>query len=420
MHTSKTLPALLLASAMTAYAEDTFPPATVQFINHLIREAVITHPSIEAAEARTQAATAAIGAVRLWEDPQLGLGLTAARRSMRQDDGDIFVGLDQMLPRRGLYDAEKRRMTADQQVQQATRRQTAVELGLSVSQAVLELALADELIRLQTENLAWLQTIVKTAGERAKNPDATATETLRMESEFAVRTQSLASLKRQRAQFTTTLNLLLGRAADTRWNSLALDGAASELANASALKARLERDNPQLGAMRHQIEGAQAEADASREKRKPVFSVGVGTNTYSGGDFRDAMFAVKVTLPWFNRSIYQADTARAESLRDATRSDLAAQERELYMQLTRLITEAQNNQQLVSAYTTEVLPKTEKALETLQNAWVSSKATLLEVLDARRSLLEARQEQKRALAASHVAYQALSAITGGNIKTKGN
>ena len=86
-------------------------------------------------------------------------------------------------------------------------------MGLSVSQAVLELALADELIRLQTENLAWLQTIVETAAERAKNPDATATESLRLESELAMRTQTLASLKRQRAQFATTLNLLLGRCA---------------------------------------------------------------------------------------------------------------------------------------------------------------------------------------------------------------
>lgn len=419
MHTSTTLPALLIALAVTALAEDTNTPATSQFIKRLIHEAVTTHPSIEASEARTQAATAAIRAVRLWEDPQLGLGPTAARRSIREDDGDIFVGIDQMLPRPGLYKAEQRRATAEQQVQQATRRQTAAELGLSVSQAVLELALADELIRLQTENLAWLQTIVETAAERAKNPDATATESLRLESELAMRTQTLASLKRQRAQFTTTLNLLLGRAPDTPWQPLVLDARASDLANAAALKVRLERDNPRLAAMRHQIEGAQADADASHEKRKPVFSIGVGTNTYSGGDFRNAMFALKVTLPWFNRSVYDADIARAESLRDATRSDLEATKRELYAQLTRLMTEAQNNGQIVSAYAREVLPKSEKAVETLQSAWVSSKATLLEVLDSRRSLLEARQEQKRALAAQHVASQALSAITGGIIKTGG-
>jgi outer membrane protein TolC len=418
MHTFLRIHFVALLLAVSAQADDSSTRVTPEYIKRLIGEAVASHPSIEAAEARSQAANSAINAVRLWEDPQLGLGATAARRSMRMDDGDIMVGLDQMLPRKGLFRAEKRRATAEQQVRQATRQQTEAELGLTVGQTVLELALADELIRLQSENLDWLKTIVGIAGERAKNPDASATESLRLESELALRTQSLDSLKRQRVQYATTLNLLLGRAEDTT-GALALDNSPSRLTNAIALRQRLEENNPQLAAMRHQVEGAQAEADASREKRKPVISVGVETNTYSGGDFRDAMFAVRVTLPWFNRSVYQADIERAENLRDATLGDLAAQQRELYTQLITLITEAQNNQELFDSYSEEVLPKTEKAVETTQNAWVSSKATLLEVLDARRLLLDAQAEQKRALASRHVADQALIAITGGHLQQPG-
>ncbi|HRE84592.1 MAG TPA: TolC family protein, partial [Opitutaceae bacterium] len=302
MHTFLRIHFVALLLAVSAQADDSPTRVTPEYIKRLIGEAVASHPSIEAAEARSQAANSAINAVRLWEDPQLGLGATAARRSMRMDDGDIMVGLDQMLPRKGLFRAEKRRATAEQQVRQATRQQTEAELGLTVGQTVLELALADELIRLQSENLDWLKTIVGIAGERAKNPDASATESLRLESELALRTQNLASLKRQRLQYAATLNLLLSRSTDTAISALALDNNPSRLTNAIALRERLEQNNPQLAAMRHQAEGAQAEADAAREKRKPVISVGVETNTYSGGDFRDAMFAVRVTLPWFNRS----------------------------------------------------------------------------------------------------------------------
>ena len=85
----------------------------------------------------------------------------------------------------------------------------------------------------------------------------------------------------------------------------------------------------------------------------------------------------------------------------------------MYSQLITLITEAQNNQATFESYADEVLPKTDKAVETIQSAWVSSKSTLLEVLDARRTLIEAKQEQKRALASRHVADQALIALTGG-------
>ena len=73
MKTSRSLSALALslAAVFTAQAEDSATPA---FIARLVKEAVTTHPSVEAAQARTQAATSAISSIRLWEDPQLGLG----------------------------------------------------------------------------------------------------------------------------------------------------------------------------------------------------------------------------------------------------------------------------------------------------------------------------------------------------------
>lgn len=399
--------------AATASAESGATPLSSALITRLVNEAVTSHPSVSAAQARTEAAAAAIGAVRLWEDPQLGLGFTLARRAMRADDGDIRLGVDQMLPRRGLYEAEKRKAVAEQQMQQAGQRQIANDLGLSVAETLVELALADEVILLQAENLSWLKTIVGTAEDRAKNPDGTATETLRLESEQAMRTQTLATAKRQRGQMVRTLNLLLGRRMDQTWPPLTLPDQTKAPPGVAALKTRLEISNPQLAALRHQMDGAQADTDAAREKGKPILSVGVETNTYSRGDFRDAMFGLKVTLPWFNRSVYQADLARAKKLSEASRGDLAAQQLTLYNQLSVLLTEAENNRQFVSAYRSEVLPKSEKAVETLQGAWVSSKATLLEVLDARRTLLEARQEQKRALAAEHAALHNLTNLTGG-------
>lgn len=419
MHISKSMAAFALALA-TANAEEHPASANTFLIQRLVNEAVVKHPKVGAADARTQASAAAVRAVRLWEDPQLGLGAMAASNINRQGNGDIQASFDQPLPRLSLYKAEQRRAAADQLTQQATQRQTANELGLSVAQAALELTLADEVIRLQAENLAWLKTIVKTAEERAKNPDATATETLRLESELAVRTQTLASAKRQRAQFATTLNLLLVRAPDAPWEALTLPVQAQDILSSIALKVRLEHDNPQLDAMRHQVEGAQAEADAARARSKPMFSVGTQYFTYSRGSINDSMlvFGFKMTLPWFNRSVYKADIERAENLHTAAQQDLAAGQRELYTQLTALITEAKNQQQRAEAYTNEVLPKTEKTVKTLQNAWVSSKATLLDVLDARRLLLDARQEQKRALAARHVASWSLTALTGSLAKAQ--
>lgn len=389
------------------------------YLNKLIAEAVSKHPKIEAAEARSQAALQAIGAVRLWQDPELGLGATAARRSMRQDDGDIRVAFDQMLPRRGLYDAKKRRATAEQQMQKAERHVTANELGLTVAQTVIELALADDTLSFQEQEIHWLETSVKTAQERSKNPNATSVEPLRLESELAVRSQKWESAKRQRVQLAKTLNILLLRDPVSSWPVLTLPVKDARQASATALREDMEKNNPRLMALRHQVEAAQAETDAAKEKRNPVFSVGVETNTYSGGDFRDAMLMIKMSLPWFNHSAFKADIAQAENLKRAAEGDLAAEAREFYAQLTLLITEVENSSRLSATYQTDVLPKSLMAVESTENAWVSSKATLSEVLDSRRALLDARQEQKRAAAAQQAALQSLSAITGNLVKIKG-
>ena len=76
-----------------------------------------------------------------------------------------------------------------------------------------------------------------------------------------------------------------------------------------------------------------------------------------------------------------------------------------------MLTEIESQRQVVQAYTNAIIPKSQQALETIQNAWVSSKATLLEVLDAHRTLLEARQESVRAQAAAEAARQSLTSLT---------
>ena len=405
--------ACALADTTTIQAESPGHPASTDFITHLVNEAVATHPKVQAARERSAAALAAVGAVRLWEDPQAGIGFMAARRSMRQDNGDTSLSLEQMLPRPGLYKAEKRKAEADFQAQRAVELLTANDLGLATAQATLELALADELIRLQAEDTAWLATAEHTAEERAKNPDASGTEALRLQSELAMKQQALDAARRQRAQYARALNILTGRSIGTPWQELSLPQAVAPVAGMAALQGRMAAMNPQLASMRQMAASAQADADAARERRKPVFSAGIQTSNYSGsGDLRSTQLMIKMSLPWFNSSGYGADIAMADRVRLAARSDLAAGERELQMQLTALTTEAENDLRMVETYNQDVLPKAEKTLETLQSAWLSSKSTLLDVLDARRALLGARQEKQRALAARHAAVWSLNALTG--------
>lgn len=389
-------------------------PVSTALLNSLIAEAVRAHPKTGAARARVVAARQAIDAIPLWEDPMAGAGFMAADKMMRRDDGDIVLGIEQTLPKPGLYRVEKNRAAAEAGMAVAEEGVTASELSLAVARTVIELALSDDLIRLQSAEVDFTRSLVQAAVERSKNPDSTAVESLRLESELALLTQNLEAAVRQRGQTARSLNLLLLRPPESSWGPLTLptSGANAAPSSAAALRVEMERRNPRLLALRQAMDVASAETEASRWKQKPTVSVGVETNTWSGGDFRSAMFSLKISLPWFNRKTWQAETARRSSLEAAARKDLEAELLEFSTRLTELLTTVENQSRLADSWQNAVIPRAEKSLTALQSAWLSSKSTLLEVLEAQRLLLNARQSCQRAAAAALDARQQLQALAG--------
>ena len=372
-------------------------------------EAQQKHPTVEGARAKLAAASAGVRAVRLWDDPMASFSLTAARRSMRMDDGDVGLGFEQQLPRPGLYGAMKTKAEAEQRAQAAGVLAAKSELGMETANAALELALADEAIALATQQVEWVQQMSANARERAKDPSSSAAEALRLESELARERQNLAAMQRERQQRARQLNILLGRPVSQSWARLSLPGIATA-PELSTLLGRLASANPRMQGLRHMAAAANAETTIARRERQPGVTLGVDTNTYSGGDFRDATFGVKVTLPWFNDRVYRANEERAAALAEAARNDLAAAERALQSQAIAASTSARNGAQQAAAYSAEIIPAATRAAEAVANAWLSSKVTLLEVLEARRSLLTSRLEEKRFLAAHRAALETLRAL----------
>ena len=73
-------------------------------------------------------------------------------------------------------------------------------------------------------------------------------------------------------------------------------------------------------------------------------------------------------------------------------------------------TEAETAARQANTVAIEVIPRAQKAAESTQNAWISSKASLLEVLESQRALLNARLEERRFVAAHRAALETLRSI----------
>jgi outer membrane protein TolC len=248
------------------------------------------------------------------------------------------------------------------------------------------------------------------AREKLKDPMANASEPLRIESEVAQERQKIDATERQRTRLVRQLNILLGRGTDEAWPNLRLPESATLTPGLSEELARLYQVNPMLQALLNTAEAAKSEIEVARRERSPIFSVGVESSVYSGGDFRQATVVAKMTLPWFNKSVYRANTDRAIQQQAAAEKEAEALARRLRGEAVAAHTEAETSARQAKTFSEEVIPRAGKAVESTQNAWISSKASILEVLDARRSLLNARLEERRSVAAHRGALEMLRSI----------
>ncbi len=399
----------VLALVLPGFAQD---PRLLDaaFLDTLRAEVRTNHPSVAAAQARVLAAEAGVRGVRLWEDPTANAGVMAADREMRADDGDIMFGVEQMLPRRKLYDARKARAGAERAIFEAETRSAALTLETLVAQSAIELALVDETLAIQTNQLAWLESMAANAREKLKDPMANASEPLRIESEVAQERQKIDSNTRHRLRLMRQLNILLGRAPDEFWPVLRLPDSATLTPALAEELSRLYQSNPMLQALLNTAVAAKSDIEVAKRERSPIFSLGVESSVYSGGDFRQATVGAKMTLPWFNNSVYRANTERALRQQMAAEKDAEALARRLRGEAVAAHTEAENSARQAKTFAEEVIPRTTKAVESTQNAWISSKASILEVLDARRSLLNSRLEERRSVAAHRAALEMLRSI----------
>jgi outer membrane protein TolC len=380
------------------------------FLTRLRAEAARAHPSAVAANLRAAAAAQDTRAVRLWDDPMIGFGIMAADQPMRADQGDIIVGFEQALPKPGMLDARRRKADAMRRTAVENSRGAALAAGAQAARAAIELALADESITLQQAQITWLATMTENAHQMAADPMGSHMDALRMDTELAKERQMLDASRRSRDGYARKLNLTLGRPLDAPWPELKLPAAPLPVPVALAEIARIPHANPKVRAMKEMAGAAGAESRMADRERLPQVSLGIDTRLYSGGDFRSTMVGVKMSLPWFHDSSYQANIAAAKNRELAAGRDVETMRREVAAEVLAAATEAANAAAQARAFAGDVHDKARQTAQAIEAAWISSKAPLTDLLDSSRMLFSIRLEQRRFIAMQQAALEELHTL----------
>ena len=236
------------------------------------------------------------------------------------------------------------------------------------------------------------------ADARYRSGGGSLPEVLRLQNERARRADQLLTARAQLHQDEFTLNRMLNRAPGSVWPKFELPAVAGPVVYSERL-VKFARDyEPRLRKMRGEVRMAEAAVDKMRRERHPEVSVGVDTRSdSSNGDWRQTELMMSFSLPWLNRGRYRADIAREEAKRKAAEFDVADMELSLRDEVYGLTVKIDAARREALLYHDEILPRSEQALAAAQSGWQNGGGMFLDVLEARRMLLEARRMSARAV-----------------------
>ena len=389
--------------------------ATPEWIELQSGALIAGHPGLSSARARFNAANAEAAGIRRIADPTVRLGgaVFDERNMKSREEGNLVYGLDQKLPVMGKESAARK--VAEAEAAAAATRVEGLfqQLRFDLARTVYEAALAEEAVRIGTEDLAWIEVAVDTAQTRYQSTQGSAVEVLRLQNERTRRTTQLESDRQRAAAARAWVNHALGREPLDPVPSFRLPDPAPALRSTAALQQRAELNGPTLRQLERERRAAQATVEATRRSARPDLAVGVEGREYAGdAGFRNGTVTLSLSLPWWNRAAYRHDLERDRQRLHAVEQDGIEAGLTLRNEIHHELIEIANARREAVAARQELLPRTDQALQAALAGWSSNRGMIADVLDARRMHLEARLSEARAIAEQWTRLHGLARLCG--------
>jgi cobalt-zinc-cadmium efflux system outer membrane protein len=211
--------------------------------------------------------------------------------------------------------------------------------------------------------------------------------------------------------------LVAQRALSAFWGGAAAapeaDGSAETLpvVPREARQATTTLDNtPRAVRARLEIDRRQALANVERSKRVPDVTVNVGVKRDSSANNNMAVLGIAVPLPLFDRN--QGNLLEAQRLADKAFEDYRALQLEQNATLAQDVARLDAARTAVQSLRQDVQPGAQRAYDAARIGFDAGKFNFLDVLDAQRTLFQARAQYLAALSRAHQAAAGIDRILG--------
>ena len=287
--------------------------------------------------------------------------------------------------------------------------------------AFYEYAYLAQAIRIEEDNLRLLQQLEPVAQRRVQ-AGGSQEDLLRLQVELGKLENELETLRK----FRPVLSARLGAAMNRKRASLlpfpgAVDFEVQEVP-AEALLARALDANPELTRLRAEIVRAGATEKLADRSQWPDITLGVdyfetGSAAMPGvADSGEDPIALRVSfsLPvWRGR--YDSRVREARRMERAARGQLSDHESRLRFEIEQAVYELDDAGRQIGLYRDTLLPRASQAFEVIQASYRAATATVLDVIDAERTLLAFQKSYWRAVSDYEQSLADIEALCGGEL-----
>jgi len=406
-------PLVLPLSAATEPLEQPAPAQILTLVEALQRT-LDANSELAAAAAEQQAAAAERRQAGRHPNPELGVAyenILGSGPYQGNDSAELTLELSQPVELGGKR--RLRREGADLALELAATAQASarVEALTTTRRRYLAVLAAQERLHLAREQVAAANRTLQAAEERIDAGKAPRIDRLRLQGEA-----SLAALALSRAEGALELSR---QALAAAWNAPAPDFGQLEgsltplppLPELAVVEGRLEQ-TPAVASARLASAQSRNQLAQARAGRIPDPSLTLGWRHFQESDDQALVFGVALPLPLFNSgrdavaaagSRLQGELARAQSARNQARQEL----RSAWQALAEARAEA-------DLFAQRIVPAAAESFAAADFGYRAGKFSLIELLDAQRTLFEARQRQLEAAYACQLAASDLQRLLGAD------
>jgi cobalt-zinc-cadmium efflux system outer membrane protein len=167
---------------------------------------------------------------------------------------------------------------------------------------------------------------------------------------------------------------------------------------------------PSLARARIEVERRAALAQVERSRRVPNVTVSLGAKRDEALGRDQAIFGVAIPIPVFDRN--QGNLLEALRRADKARDELAATELKSSNELTLAYERLSAARSETQSLQRDILPGAQRAFEAASKGFELGKFGFLDVLDAQRTLFQAKSQYLRALAEAHRSAAEIGRVLG--------